>query len=221
MAGLVHGLRVPVETRWTIAAKSAPRATASPSRRRSSPAIPVTVQQATLAQLERTFTLPVAAPADALADASGGTCAAACRSALKPKLSDGLPGVIDWFNRYPYDCLEQQASIAIGTLDETRWDDVARRIPLYLDSDGLAAYYPPRADDPASGSDVLTAYLLTASAEASAFGRYAIPDATRAKMQAGLVGVRRGSHQARACGRRSRATRNVSSTCASSPRSMR
>jgi uncharacterized protein YfaS (alpha-2-macroglobulin family) len=106
---------------------------------------------------------------------------------LKPKLADGLPGVLDWFNRYPYGCLEQKASIAIGTLDEKRWSDVARQIPLYLDNDGLASYYPPRADDPASGSDVLTAYLLSASAEASAFGAYGIPDATRAKMESGLV----------------------------------
>ena len=150
------------------------------------PAIPVTVQQATLVRLERTFTMPVAAPADAVVDAKG-VPRGGLSIAFQPKLSDGLPGVREWFQRYPYACLEQKASIAIGTLDEARWDDVARQIPLYLDSDGLASYFPPRADEASAGSDVLTAYLLTASAEANAIGHYAIPDATRAKMESGLV----------------------------------
>ena len=149
-------------------------------------AIPVTVQQATLAQLDKSFTLPIAAPADAIADASG-ALRGGIWVALKPRLADSLPGVRDWLLRYPYSCLEQKASIAIGTLDEMKWDEVARQIPLYLDNDGLASYFPPRADEPASGSDVLTAYLLTASAEASTLGRYAIPDATRAKMESGLI----------------------------------
>ncbi len=180
---------VPLDVRaiaWRIDAKSASASDSVAVAQKIVPAVPTTVQQATLAQLDRSFTMPVAAPADALADASG-ALRGGLSIGLKPKLSDGLPGVVDWFLRYPYDCLEQKASIAIGTLDEKRWADVARQIPLYLDGDGLASYYPPRADDPASGSDVLTAYLLTASAEASTLGDYAIPDETRAKMQAGLV----------------------------------
>ncbi len=149
-------------------------------------AIPVTVQQATLSQLEKSFTLPIAAPANAVVDANG-ALRGGISVALKPRLADSLPGVRDWLLRYPYSCLEQKASIAIGTLDEAKWDEVARQIPLYLDSDGLASYFPPRADEPASGSEVLTAYLLSASAEASTLGRYAIPDATRAKMESGLI----------------------------------
>jgi len=149
-------------------------------------AIPVNVQQATLVQLDKTFTLPVAAPADAVADASG-ALRGGISVALKPKLADSLPGVRDWLLRYPYSCLEQKASIALGTLDQTKWDEVARQIPLYLDSDGLASYFPPRADEPASGSEVLTAYLLSASAEASTLGPYAVPEATRTKMESGLI----------------------------------
>jgi uncharacterized protein YfaS (alpha-2-macroglobulin family) len=171
---------------WSIAAKSASAADRVKVTQKVVAAVPVTVQQATLAQVDRSFTMPVAAPADALTGMDG-VLRGGLSIALKPKLSDGLPGVIDWFNRYPYNCLEQKASIAIGTLDEKRWDDVARQIPLYLDNDGLAAYYPPRAGDAASGSDVLTAYLLSASAEASALGKFGIPDATRAKMQGGLI----------------------------------
>ncbi len=171
---------------WLLTAKSATASDAMKVPQKIVPAIPTTVQQATLEQLDRTFTLPVAAPADALADGSG-MIRGGLSIGIKPKLADGLPGVVDWFNRYPYGCLEQKASIAIGTLDAKRWAEVVRQIPLYLDNDGLAAYYPPRADDPASGSDVLTAYLLTASAEATDLGDFAIPDATRAKMQSGLV----------------------------------
>lgn len=148
--------------------------------------VPVTVQQATLAQLDHVFTLPVAAPADAVADA-GGALRGGISVALKPKLADSLPGVRDWLLRYPYSCLEQKASIALGTLDENKWEEVVGQIPLYLDSDGLASYFPPRVDEPASGSEVLTAYLLSASAEANTLGHYAIPDATRAKMESGLI----------------------------------
>ena len=173
-------------TRWTITAKAASANDSITVPQQVTAAIPVTVQQATLSQVDRSFTLPVAAPADAVAGADG-VLRGGLSIGLKPKLSDGLPGVLDWFNRYPYNCLEQKASIAIGTLDEKRWDAVARQLPLYLDDDGLAAYYPPRAGEPASGSDVLTAYLLSASAEASAFGKYGIPDTTRARMQSGLV----------------------------------
>ena len=171
---------------WRFDAKAAGAADALTVTQRIATAVPITVQQATLAQVDRSFTMPVAAPAGATADAAG-VLRGGLAVSFKPKLSDGLPGVRDWFDRYPYACLEQQASIAIGTLDETRWNEVARRIPLYLDGDGLASYFPPRADDSASGSDVLTAYLLSASAEASTLGKYPIPDATRAKMEGGLI----------------------------------
>ncbi len=171
---------------WRIEAKSASASDRVALPQRVATAIPVTVQQATMAQVDRTFAMPVAAPDDAVADADG-VLRGGLAVALKPKLADGLPAVRDWFQRYPYSCLEQKASIAIGTLDEARWNDVARQLPLYLDSDGLASYFPPRADDAASGSDVLTAYLLSASAEAAALGKYAIPDATRTRMESGLV----------------------------------
>ncbi|MEO8938695.1 MAG: MG2 domain-containing protein [Burkholderiaceae bacterium] len=171
---------------WRVDAKATAASDSLTISQRVAEAIPISVQQATLTQLDRSFTLPVAAPADAMADANG-VVRGGLSVAFKAKLADGLPGVSEWFRTYPYACLEQKASIAIGTLDEAKWNEVARQIPLYLDNDGLASYFPPRADDVASGSDVLTAYLLTASAEASALGRYAIPDVTRARMQSGLV----------------------------------
>ena len=173
---------------WTIAAKTAAASDSVTVLQKIVATIPVTVQQATLAQVERSFTLPVAAPADALADADG-ALRGGLSIALKPKLSDALPGVVDWFNRYPYNYLKEKASIAIGTLDEQRWDDVVRQLPLYLDQDALGAYYPPHAGDPASGSDVLTAYLSSASTEASALGKYGIPVAMCTKMQGGPIAL--------------------------------
>ena len=76
------------------------------------PAVPVTVQQATLVQLDGPLAQDVAAPADALPGRGG------VRLSLQPKLADGLPGVRDWFARYPYSCLEQKTSVAIGLRDE-------------------------------------------------------------------------------------------------------
>jgi alpha-2-macroglobulin len=174
------------EIAWQIVAKSTNVGDSLKISQRLTFAIPVTVQQATLTQVDKTFSMPVAAPSGALSDA-GGALRGGLSLALRPSLSDGLPGVRAWFDWYPYGCLEQRASIAIGTMNEAQWDAVARSIPLYLDNDGLASYFPPRAGDLAVGSDVLTAYLLTASAEASALGHYAIPDETRAKMESGLI----------------------------------
>ena len=171
---------------WRIDAKSASARDSVTVAQRVAYAVPVTVQQATLVQLDKAFALPVALPSDAERDAKG-VPRGGLSLGLKPKLADGLPGVADWFRRYPYACLEQKASIAIGTLDEERWAEVAKQIPLYLDTDGLANYFPPRADDSQTGSDVLTAYLLSASAEASRLGRYAIADTTRTRMQSGLI----------------------------------
>jgi uncharacterized protein YfaS (alpha-2-macroglobulin family) len=104
---------------------------------------------------------------------------------LKPKLGDGLAGVRAYFASYPWSCLEQQASVAIGLRDAPRWQSLMTRLPLYLDDDGLAHYFPPGAGGRNTGSDTLTAYLLSASAEAGS--DYAIPDAARSRMEAGLV----------------------------------
>ena len=86
--------------------------------------------------------------------------------ALKPRLGDGLPGVREYFERYPWTCLEQQASIAIGLRDTVPGKQLVAQLPLYLDEDGLANYFPPRHRR-APGSDSLTAYLLAISDEAT------------------------------------------------------
>lgn len=152
-----------------------------------SAAIPVTVQQATLAQVDGTLAIPVAAPTNASATKAG-VLRGGIAVSLQPKLADGLPGVRRWFERYPFSCLEQQSSIAIGLRDPARWQTVLARMPVYLDRDGLANYFPPADDSASRGSTALTAYLLTVSDEASKLDpRFALPDALRGKMVDGLT----------------------------------
>lgn len=150
------------------------------------PAVPVTVQQATLVQLEAPYTLDVAPPADALP--AGGNKRGGIRLALQPRLAEGLPGIRDWFVAYPFVCLEQKTSKSVGLRDEKMWQSVVATLPTYLDADGLASYFPPRDGEANRGSDALTAYLLAATHEASALAPgFALPDDVRAPMERGLV----------------------------------
>ena len=152
------------------------------ARQRIVPAVPLTVQQATLVQLEGALQLPVQPPADALPGRGG------LKVALQPKLAEGLPGVRDWWARYPFACLEQKTSKAIGMRDAKLWQSVAAQLPTYLDSDGLAHYFPPREGDAGRGSDTLTAYLLAATHEASGIDpAFAVPDEARKLMERGLI----------------------------------
>ncbi|BCL75200.1 alpha-2-macroglobulin [Jeongeupia sp. HS-3] len=140
------------------------------------PAVPVTVQQATLRRLDPEASIPMGLPAGALAGRGGVSVQ------LQARLSAELPAVRRWFSEYPYACLEQKASVAIGLSDKARWDTLMAELPVYLDADGLANYFPPREGDAASGSDTLTSYLLAVSSEAG----WVIPDASREKMLQGL-----------------------------------
>ena len=155
-------------------------------RQRVVPAVPLSVGQATLVQIDGSLRLDVAPPAGALP--TTGTRRGGIKLDLQPRLADGLPGVRDWFERYPYACLEQQTSKAVGLGDAAMWKTVAAQLPGYLDADGLASYFPPREALGARGSDTLTAYLLAVTHEAS-LGRsdYALPATERDAMLAGLT----------------------------------
>jgi uncharacterized protein YfaS (alpha-2-macroglobulin family) len=111
-----------------------------------SAAVPVRVLQATIAQLDGTVALPVAAPADALP--ASGTKRGGVNVAVQPKLTGALPGIRRYFETYPFICLEQKTSKSVGLKDAKLWASVANALPTYLDSDGLAGYFPPRADEP-------------------------------------------------------------------------
>jgi uncharacterized protein YfaS (alpha-2-macroglobulin family) len=165
---------------WTFDAVE--QAVAKPARdamkaaQRIVPAVPVTVQQATLLQLDKSFSLAVAPPGEAVKD--GAIARGGLRVALLPKLSGSLDGVRRYFENYPFICLEQKVSKAIGLRDQALWSGVVQALPNYLDEDGLAAYFPG-----GRGSDTLTAYLLAASHEAG----YAIADNTREHLEGGLI----------------------------------
>ena len=169
---------------WEIEAKDTVSGArdALKARQRIIPAVPLTVQQATLVQLDGPFTLDVNPPADAIPGRGG------LKMSLQPKLAEGLPGVRDWFARYPFSCLEQKTSKSVGLRDGKLWETVAAQIPSYLDSDGLANYFPPRDGDANRGSDTLTAYLLAATHEAATINpAFALSDAVRAPMERGLI----------------------------------
>ncbi len=131
-------------------------------RQRIVPAVPLTVQQATLVQVDGPFTLDVAPPADALPGRGG------LKLSLQPKLAEGLPGVRDWFAELPLHLprTEDQASRS-ACATRKMWQGVVAQLPTYLDSDGLANYFPPRDGEANRGSDILTSYLLAATNEAA------------------------------------------------------
>ncbi len=155
-------------------------------------AVPQRVLQASLQQLDGTAQLPVAAPADGLLGA-GGVPRGALVLGLQPRLSGALPGLRRFFEEYAFVCLEQKVSKAVGLRDHALWAQVANALPGYLDDDGLASYFPPRAEDGARGSDRLTAYLLAATHEAG----FELPAAARDRMLDGLVAFVEGRIQRR------------------------
>jgi uncharacterized protein YfaS (alpha-2-macroglobulin family) len=135
---------------------------------------PVRVYQATLAQLTERLQVPVERPAGAVPGRGG------IRVELMGSLAGELTGVREYFARYPYTCLEQRASKAIGLGDDALWNAVAASLPNYLDRDGLARYFPA---DWLPGSDALTAYLVQVAHDA---GRE-WPEEARNRMLAGLT----------------------------------
>jgi uncharacterized protein YfaS (alpha-2-macroglobulin family) len=150
------------------------------------------VQQATLLRLDQPRRLALAKPRGALPD--GG----AVRIAYSASLAGSLDGVRAWFERYPYTCLEQQASRAVGLEDAAAWTRIVTALPAYLDADGLARFFP----DAGRGSDVLTAYLLQI---ADAAGRE-IPMETRVRMLDALVPIADGTRRPAGAGLAGEAT---------------
>jgi len=146
------------------------------------PAVPLTVQQATLVQVDGNFKIDVNPPLDALPGRGG------LKLSLQPKLAEGMDGVRDWFANYAFICLEQKTSKSVGLRDGALWKTVIGQIPSYLDSDGLANYFPPRDGEAPHGSDALTAYLLAATNEAAGLNPdFALSDAVREPMENGLI----------------------------------
>jgi uncharacterized protein YfaS (alpha-2-macroglobulin family) len=163
---------------WTFAAQQVDGKAADKLavKQQIDPAVPVTVEQATLQRVSPELSIPVAPSPGALPGRGG------IRVSLQAKLGNSLPGVRRWFEDYPYACLEQRSSIAIGLADGKRWNQLMGELPLYLDGNGLAAYFPLGEGTPDRGSDVLTSYLLSVAGEAG----MNIPESPRGKMLDGL-----------------------------------
>ena len=100
------------------------------------PVTPVSTFQATLTRSKRIFISPLNGPRDAVPGRGG------VRVTFRPKIAEGLSGVIDYMKGYPYTCMEQKISVAVAIGDENRWKRGMAELPTYLDSDGLVKYFP-------------------------------------------------------------------------------
>ncbi len=129
----------------------------------------VRTYQAVLRQLDKTMAIPVERPKDAIAGRGG------LSIALNASLTGGLDGVRAYMASYRFSCLEQQTSKAVVADDRVRWDLMMARLPAYSDPDGLLKFWPSSR---LRGSDFLTAYVLSISAEAG----WPIPAASRKRM---------------------------------------
>jgi uncharacterized protein YfaS (alpha-2-macroglobulin family) len=143
------------------------------------PAVPVRTLQATLLQVDKPLEIETSRPADALPDRGG------VEVALAASLGTNTAGVDAYLRKYPYTCLEQQTSIAVGLRDQARWQSIAEGLPSYQDNDGLLKFFPTMS----SGSEVLTAYVLSIINAAG----WTIPEAVQEKMVNGLRGFVAGS----------------------------
>ena len=88
-------------------------------------------------------------------------------------------GIRAYFARYPFACLEQRMTKAMGTKDPASWEIIANSLGNYLSPAGLAHYYPGATDE---GYPALTAFVLAGANEAA----WELPDAARERMLSGL-----------------------------------
>jgi alpha-2-macroglobulin len=167
---------------WEAAAAEAGTTAAAASDRLKltqavAPVVPQRVWQSSLVALDKPLSMAIALPADSLPGQG------AVRVSVQPSLATALPGLRRFFETYPYTCLEQKTSRAIALGDTAGFDTLRNELPGYLDSDGLAHYFPPAPGSAPGGSDRLTAYLLSTAHEAG----LAWPQASREAMLAGLA----------------------------------
>ena len=123
----------------------------------------------------KSFKVEVQQPAKAIVGRGG------IQISLQPSLLAGTSGVSDYMKAYPYGCLEQRTSKAVALGDKRMWDKTMAELPVYLDHDGLAKYFPSSYLE---GSDSLTSYLIAIADEAG----WVIPEDSLEKMMGGLQG---------------------------------
>ncbi|PKP89981.1 MAG: alpha-2-macroglobulin, partial [Alphaproteobacteria bacterium HGW-Alphaproteobacteria-16] len=140
------------------------------------PAVPVETWAATLARVGEGGSIAIQPPAGALPGVGD------VRVQLTDTLVPPLQGVRDYMAAYPYGCFEQRMSKAVVLGDMGAWNGLAGEMPVYLDRDGLLRYFP---SDSMTGSEALTAYVLSMAAEAG----LPLPDGPRARMVEAMKAV--------------------------------
>ena len=172
---------------WEFAAKDKSGAATDRLRvtQQVAPAVPITVQQATFARVDGELEIPAAVPAGAVSGRNGPL--GGIEVGLAARISTPPPGLKRFFETYPFVCLEQKTSVAIGLRDAERWRQVVEAMPTYLDANGLARYFPSDERGNA-GSPALTAYLLDASHAAG----FEIPPELAQRMERGLTAFAEG-----------------------------
>ncbi len=166
----------PSTLKWTLNVKSSDGKAKDSvvAMQEVTPAVPTEVWAASL--------LRVGDPAPVIGVPMGALPGGFVDVAFSDSLSAPLDGVRSYMTDYLYNCFEQRLSRIIVNGDSGGWTVLAGSMPTYLDSDGLLRYWP---DTRLKGSAELTAYVFAAT---SASG-LTIPDASRARMIAGLQGV--------------------------------
>ena len=114
--------------------------------------------------------------------------AAASTSECRPSSAAIFPACANSSSRYPYTCLEQRVSIAVGLESRVLWDATMSNIDNLMDRDGLLKYWAFLRD----GDDALTAYVLSIGDEAG----WEIPGAGAIANRGGAGRFRRGSRRA-------------------------
>ena len=137
-------------------------------------AVPERTYQATILQLTAPQSITVQRPIDAIPGRGG------IDVRMQAKLGGDLPGVREYFQFYPYSCLEQRASTAIGLGNPAQWNALMGGITDYMDRDGLLKFWPFLRD----GDDALTAYILSVGDEAG----WEIPESAKSRIEQALVG---------------------------------
>jgi len=161
---------------WTVearAGKAVDRVTVSQD---VIPAIPIETWASTVIQVGPNAQVPIAAPAGALP----GLGSVDIR--LSDTLAPPMESVREYMRLYPYNCFEQQFSRAIVLGDTAAWSRLSEEMPAYLDPDGLLRYFPVER---MSGSEALTSYVLSLSAEAG----WTIPSGAKDRMVKALQAV--------------------------------
>jgi len=125
--------------------------------------------------------LPMSFPADAIPGRGGYLVQAQARLSLVPD------SVLDYLEHYPFTCLEQLTSKAIGRNKPEDWIQVQNKFKTFLDSNSILKFFPEMR----YGSVDLSAYVFRISSAASKYdARFKIQDSDLRKRL--LDGLRRG-----------------------------